>query len=57
MQNENPLVEYDDEIDLRELFYVLWDQKRIALFTLVDGTLAITCDGKEGNVTVSTNTN
>ena len=33
------------------------DQKRIALFTLVDGTLAITCDGKEGNVTVSTNTN
>ena len=33
------------------------DQKRIALFTLVDGTLAITCDGKVGNVTVSTNTN
>ena len=33
------------------------DQKRIAVFTLVDGTLTITCDGKEGNVTVSTNTN
>ena len=33
------------------------DQKRIAVFTLVDGTLTITCDGIEGNVTVSTNTN
>ena len=33
------------------------DQKRIAVFTLVDGTLKITCDGIEGNVTVSTNTN
>ena len=33
------------------------DQKRIAVFTLIDGTLTITCDGEEGNVTVSTNTN
>ena len=33
------------------------DQKRIAVFTLADGTLTITCDGVEGNVTVSTNTN
>ena len=33
------------------------DQKRIAVFTLVDGTLTISCDGIEGNVTVSTNTN
>ena len=33
------------------------DQKRVALFTLADGTLNISCDGKEGNVTVSTNTN
>ena len=32
------------------------DQKRIAVFTLVDGTLTITCDGLEGNVTVSTST-
>ena len=32
------------------------DQKRVAVFTLVDGTLTIKCDGKEGNVTVSTNT-
>ena len=33
------------------------DQRRIAVFTLVDGTLTITCDGLEGNVTGSTNTN
>ena len=33
------------------------DQKRVAVFTLVDGTLTITCDGIEGSVTVSTNTN
>ena len=33
------------------------DQKRLAVFTLVDGTLTITCDGTEGNVTVSTNSN
>ena len=33
------------------------DQKRVAVFTLVDGTLTITCDGIEGNVTVSTDTN
>ena len=33
------------------------DQKRVAVFTLVDGTLTIECDGIEGNVTVSTNTN
>ena len=33
------------------------DQKRVAVFTLIDGTLTITCDGIEGNVTVSTNTN
>ena len=32
------------------------DQKRIAVFPLVDGTLTILCDGIEGNVTVSTNT-
>ena len=33
------------------------DQKRIAVFPLVDGTLTIMCDGVEGNVTVSTKTN
>ena len=33
------------------------DKKRVAVFTLVDGTLTITCDGIEGNVTVLTKTN
>ena len=33
------------------------DQKRVAVFSLVDGTLTITCNGEKGNVTVSTNTN
>ena len=33
------------------------DQKRVAVFSLTDGMLTITCDGKEGNVTVSTNIN
>ena len=33
------------------------DQKRVAAFTLVDGTLTITCDGEDGNVTVSIKTN
>ena len=32
------------------------DQKRIAVFTLVDGTLTILCDGIEGKITVLTNT-
>ena len=31
------------------------DQKRVAVFTLADGTLTITCDGEKGKVTVSTN--
>ena len=31
------------------------DRKRVAVFTLADGTLTITCDAEEGNVTVSTN--
>ena len=29
-------------------------QKRVAVFTLLDGTLKIICDGEEQNVTVST---
>ena len=33
------------------------DKNRIAVFTLADGTLTIKCDGTEGNVTVSTNSN
>ena len=33
------------------------DKKRVAVFKLVDGTLTISCDALEGNITVSTNTN
>ena len=33
------------------------DQKRVAVFTLIDGTLKITCDGEKGLITVSTNIN
>ena len=33
------------------------DQKRVAVFSLSDGTLTIVCDGIEGKVTVSTNNN
>ena len=33
------------------------DQMRVAIFKLVDGTLTIKCDRKEGNITVLTNTN
>ncbi len=33
------------------------DQKRVAVFALVDGTLTIDCDGIKGDVTVSTNIN
>ena len=32
-------------------------EKRIAVFKLVDGQLTINCDGEEGKVIVSTNTN
>ena len=32
-------------------------QKRVAVFTLVDGTLTITCNGEENRVTVSTRAN
>ena len=33
------------------------DQKRVAIFTLNDGELTITCDGVESTVIVSTNKN
>ena len=33
------------------------DKKRVAIFTLVDGTLTIECDGIESKVTVFTNKN
>ena len=46
-----------DKLSLAPEVEDLSDQKRVAVFTLVDGTLTIVCDGIEGNVTVLTNTN
>ena len=47
----------EDKLSIAPEIKDISDQKRVAVFILVDGTLTITCDGKEGNVTVSTNTN
>ena len=46
-----------DKLSLAPKITDISGQKRVAVFTLADGTLTITCDGIEGNVTVSTNTN
>ena len=46
----------EDKLSISPKIKDFSDQKRIAVFTLVDGTLTITCDGIEGNVTVSTDT-
>ena len=46
-----------DKLSLAPEITDLSDQKRVAVFSLVDGTLTIKCDGIEGNVIVSTNTN
>lgn len=46
-----------DKLSLAPEITDVSDQKRIAVFTLVDGRLTIMCDGMEGNITVSTNTN
>lgn len=47
----------EDKLSIAPEIANVSDQKRIAVFTLVDGTLTIKCDGEYGNVTVSTNTN
>ncbi len=47
----------EDKLSLAPEIEDVSNQKRVAVFTLVDGTLTITCDGKEGYVTVSTTTN
>lgn len=47
----------EDKLSVAPKVTDISDQKRVAVFTLVDGTLTITCDGIEGNLTVSTNTN
>ena len=47
----------EDKLSIAPEIKDVSDQKRIAVFVLVDGTLTIKCDGENGNVTVSTNTN
>ena len=47
----------EDKLSVAPEIKDISDQKRVAIFTLVDGTLTITCDGIEGDVMVSTNTN
>ena len=53
----NVITTSEDKLSVAPEIRDVSDQKRIAVFTLVDGTLTITCNGSEGNVTVSTNTN
>ena len=52
----NVITTSEDKLSLAPVISDVSDKKRIAVFTLVDGTLTIACDGIEGNVTVSTNT-
>ena len=53
----NVITTSQDKLSVAPEITEVSDQKRIAVFTLVDGTLTITCDEEKGNVTVSTNTN
>ena len=46
-----------DKLSIEPVIKNISDQKRAAVFKLVDGTLTISCDGIEGIVTVVTNTN
>ena len=51
------IVTSQDKLSIAPEITDVSDQERIAIFTLVDGTLTIKCDGEDGKVTVSTNTN
>ena len=53
----NVITTSQDKLSIAPKITDVADQKRVAVFTLVDGTLTITCDGAEGKVTVSTNSN
>ena len=46
----------EDKLSIAPVIKDVSDLKRIAVFTLVDGTLTITCDGENSSVTVATNT-
>ena len=53
----NVIMTSQDKLSIAPEITDVSDQKRVAVFTLDDGTLTITCDGEDGTVTVSTNTN
>lgn len=53
----NVITTSQDKLSIAPEINDVSDQKRIAVFTLIDGTLIIECDGEDGKVTVSTNTN
>ena len=53
----NVIMQSQDKLSVAPKITDVSDQKRVAVFTLVDGTLTITCDGEVGEVRVSTNTN
>ena len=46
-----------DKLAIAPKIYDESDKKRVAVFTLLDGTLTITCDGEQGLVLVSTKLN
>ena len=50
------IITSEDKLSVAPEIEDVSNQKRVAVFILGDGTLTITCDGIEGNVTVSTNT-
>ena len=51
------IVTSEDKLSIAPEIKEVSDQNRVAIFTLVDGTLTIACDGEEGNIKVSTNRN
>lgn len=53
----NVIESSEDKLSIAPLVTDVSDQERTAVFKLSDGTLTITCNGEEGTVTVSTNTN
>ena len=52
----NVITTSQDKLSIAPEIKNLSDQRRIAVFILSDGRLTIICDGIEGNVTVTTNT-
>lgn len=52
----NVITTSEDKLSIAPEITTTSNQKRVAVFSLIDGTLTITCDGEESKVTVSINT-